>query len=271
MEKDSYLTTGELANMLGIKKHTLFHYDDIGLFSPEIRKENDYRYYSVHQFEAIETILFLKGLGMPLAEIKIFMDYRSPEKLKEVFAQEDAYINREIAALKQKRQWLLEKQKKIATLEKMKVDEIIVANQPKRYFVICEVAENSFLTFSKKTAELVQEYKKAEEHAAYEIGYLQYEEDIRKQIYGNYRNVLLLMKQKPVHLPYRVMEQGDYLTAYHVGHWDTIGEAYERLRAYAAKNEIAIEEKYLETYLLDNMMTPKLTEYITEIAVKIRK
>ena len=36
MEKQSelYFTTGEFAKILGVKKHTLFHYDEIGLFSP---------------------------------------------------------------------------------------------------------------------------------------------------------------------------------------------------------------------------------------------
>ena len=35
MEKQSelYFTTGEFARILGVRKHTLFHYDEIGLFS----------------------------------------------------------------------------------------------------------------------------------------------------------------------------------------------------------------------------------------------
>ena len=40
MEKQSelYFTTGEFAKILGVKKHTLFHYDEIGLFSPAVRR-----------------------------------------------------------------------------------------------------------------------------------------------------------------------------------------------------------------------------------------
>lgn len=30
-----YLSTGEFAKLCNIKKHTLFHYDDIGLLKPE--------------------------------------------------------------------------------------------------------------------------------------------------------------------------------------------------------------------------------------------
>ncbi|MCY8196596.1 MerR family DNA-binding transcriptional regulator, partial [Bacillus spizizenii] len=37
-----YFTTGEFAKLCHVKKQTLFHYDDIGLFSPEIKNENGY-------------------------------------------------------------------------------------------------------------------------------------------------------------------------------------------------------------------------------------
>ena len=34
-----YFKTGEFAKLCHIKKQTLFHYDDIGLLSPEIKTE----------------------------------------------------------------------------------------------------------------------------------------------------------------------------------------------------------------------------------------
>ena len=42
---------------MGVSKHSLFHYDDIGLFSPEYVAENGYRLYSLYQLETLETIL----------------------------------------------------------------------------------------------------------------------------------------------------------------------------------------------------------------------
>ena len=46
MDRNLYMTTGEFAALMGVSKHTLFHYDDIGLFSPEYVAENGYRMYS---------------------------------------------------------------------------------------------------------------------------------------------------------------------------------------------------------------------------------
>lgn len=66
---------------MGVSKHTLFHYDDIGLFSPEYVAENGYRMYSRYQLETLETILMLRDLGMPLKEIRQFLQVRSPKEL----------------------------------------------------------------------------------------------------------------------------------------------------------------------------------------------
>ena len=35
MSRNEYLTTGEVARMMGTTKNTLFHYDQLGIFSPE--------------------------------------------------------------------------------------------------------------------------------------------------------------------------------------------------------------------------------------------
>ena len=51
---EQYLTTGEFAKICGVTKHTLFHYDDIGILKPEIVKANGYRYYAIKQFFTFE-------------------------------------------------------------------------------------------------------------------------------------------------------------------------------------------------------------------------
>ena len=69
-QNDMRFTTGEFAALCGVTKHTLFHYDEIGIFSPAIRGENGYRYYAPAQIEVFQVIAVLKELGKPLAEIR---------------------------------------------------------------------------------------------------------------------------------------------------------------------------------------------------------
>ena len=44
-QPQGHFTTGEFARLCGVSKHTLFHYDEMGVFSPSGRGENGYRYY----------------------------------------------------------------------------------------------------------------------------------------------------------------------------------------------------------------------------------
>ena len=81
MEQRMYMTTGELAKLMGITKETLFHYDEIGLFRPAVVMKNGYRYYEVSQMELLDAILLLKELRMPLKEIQELLGKRSPERI----------------------------------------------------------------------------------------------------------------------------------------------------------------------------------------------
>lgn len=96
---EQYFTTGEFAKLWGVKKQTLFHYDEIGIFKPAIKKKNGYRYYSYQQFEVFGVISILKEMGMSLQEIKIYLDNRSPEQLVHLFSEKIERINREIEHL----------------------------------------------------------------------------------------------------------------------------------------------------------------------------
>lgn len=113
MDHNKYMTTGEFARRMGVTKNTLFHYDNIGLFSPEIVDTNEYRYYSIYQMEVFDTIIILKEMGVPLNEIKKFMDHRSPESLMELFEKEDKKITEQIIRLKYQQQFIRGRKEKM--------------------------------------------------------------------------------------------------------------------------------------------------------------
>jgi len=71
-------TIGEISKLHNIPVKTLRYYDEIGLFKPiEINEKTGYRYYSIEQFEHLNTINYLKYLGIPLKEIKEHLDRRN--------------------------------------------------------------------------------------------------------------------------------------------------------------------------------------------------
>ena len=66
-------STGEFAKLCGVKKQTLFHYDDIGLLKPAHVGANGYRGYSYSQYEDFLMISCLKEAGMSLKEIASYL------------------------------------------------------------------------------------------------------------------------------------------------------------------------------------------------------
>ncbi len=70
--REFYYSTGEFARLNGVNKRTLHYYDEIGLFSPEHKGENGYRYYTCMQFEQLELILLLRRIGFSIQEIKTY-------------------------------------------------------------------------------------------------------------------------------------------------------------------------------------------------------
>ena len=84
MNQERYIKTGEFAKLVGVTKHTLFYYDKIGLFSPEIKLENGYRFYSFDQLDVFDVIQTLRELDVSLEEIKGYMNQRSPKRLEVV-------------------------------------------------------------------------------------------------------------------------------------------------------------------------------------------
>ena len=72
--KNTLFTIGQFAALHGINKKTLMWYDEIGLFQPAvISEENGYRYYNYYQSSVLETILMLRDMKVPLADIKSFI------------------------------------------------------------------------------------------------------------------------------------------------------------------------------------------------------
>ena len=131
----TYFTTGEFAKLFGIKKQTLFYYDQCGIFKPDLTGENGYRYYSYTQPETFAILVMLRELGVSIQEIKAHMDHRSPETLITLLESKKATIDERIAALIWAKGYI---DKKIRETEEgihAPVGEIITEEAPDEYFI----------------------------------------------------------------------------------------------------------------------------------------
>ena len=167
MDRNLYMTTGEFAALMGVSKYTLFHYDDIGLFSPEYVAENGYRMYSRYQLETLETILMLRDLGMPLKEIRQFLQVRSPKELVRIFAEREHQIEKELSRLKTMQGWIRQRRKKISMVMQQDFSDIGIHHFPERYYLIRKIDGTSEKDYMEKTNRLILDFKHAEQRNDY--------------------------------------------------------------------------------------------------------
>lgn len=269
MQKDRYLSTGEFAKLVGVTKHTLFYYDEIGLFSPEIKMENGYRYYSFAQLDVFEVIYLLRELDMPLETIGNYMRNRTPELFLQLLELEEDAISQQMKRLKRTKEWIRERSACIRKACLADIEAVHITEEPERYLIQSRVRENSDQIWAQAIGELYDYCAEHDIKSPYSIGYRQNREDIENGIYGNYHVFYEMVDKKPKKVEYQVKPGGEYLTAYHKGRWQEIGKTYQKMLQYAGEHNILLGRYFYEDNLLDTLTIIEEQEYVTKITMKI--
>lgn len=106
---------GDMAKLHKISTQTLRFYDQIDLFKPRYQNpENLYRYYDIEQFAFLDSILFLRELGMPIDDIKKYFENRNLDSMINLLITQENNLKKEIF---KKNLHLLSIQKKISLLK----------------------------------------------------------------------------------------------------------------------------------------------------------
>ena len=125
-----FLTISEISQLCNVSVATLKHYEKIDLLKPDyIDKNTLYRYYSISQYEKIETIRELRELGFPIVAIKEYMSDRNINNSLNVLKKQYADLDASITELSNIRNRM---KKQIALIEKCcRINEFVIR---KEYF-----------------------------------------------------------------------------------------------------------------------------------------
>ncbi|MGL5054078.1 MAG: MerR family transcriptional regulator [Fusobacteriaceae bacterium] len=271
-----YFTTGEFAKLFNVTKHTLFHYDEVNVFSPALRKENEYRMYGVDQIEVFKVILTLKDLGMPLKEIKEYMDERNPERFINLMKEREKIIDEKINYLKGVKK--LFKAKAEIVRESMQIDTSVIEikEYPEEYLIPIKTEIKNEKDISLYLAEHMRFCEKKKIYSPHAISGTQKIENILKGIYMKYscfytkvaREQVFILRKNDI--PFTLKEKGYYVVAYHSTGYDSLGETYDRIFNYIFKNNLEIIGEFYEDVLLDELSIKGYDNYMVQISVKIK-
>jgi len=249
--KNEYLTTGQFAKICGIPKHILFHYDQIQLFQPEITKENGYRYYSFRQLDTFSIISALKRLGMPLKEIKKYMDERNPTKLLDLLEQKSNEVAKEIIKLKNTKREI--DSLKDLTENALSVEyNIIKPAYHKSMKAICStfMDNGNDISYSVFVTELIAFRNNSNASMIDFLGASLTINNIREKRFDSFSYLYTKTNNADKKNNTLVRKEGWYLQVYYKGSYRNISEMYTKIIQYAKDHQIKLGKNAYEEYLI---------------------
>ncbi|MBH5316246.1 MerR family transcriptional regulator [Paenibacillus sp. GSMTC-2017] len=268
---NQYFTTSEFAKVCGVTKHTLFHYDAMGILKPEIVKENGYRYYSAKQFYTFDTIALLKETGTALQKIKEYM--------------EDQNTIHFISMLKEKQKQLDDEQKKLLRMQRllkgaidntnralqMKYEEPWIEENEEEYFLAVKLSKvNDEKEHVKNIYQIFDYCDKHQIDYDFPIGSIVNKDNLEN---GSYEPNYYCNKINDKHnseLLY-IKPKGNYVIMIHKGSYDSLPATYEKIKSYVECNNFTIIGNAYEYELLSYLAVGDPNKYVIQIAIQINK
>ncbi len=267
MNKDFFrLTTAQFAKLHNVNKRTLHYYDKIGLFSPNNKGENNYRYYDASQSIDFEYIRMFKELNMSIEEIKNYIENPNTKDFIKIVDKKSSEIDEQIIKLK-RTQNLLQNKKKQLLLSREKENMSIE-------IIECEQEELLIAPFAFKDEDLQRLFSYMKEMWGIEqcragVGSYISLEKVQNKNFEEYDGLFTQSLNKNKSKDTITKSSGKYLCGYIKDAWDNLPKMYEKMLKYARKHQLQLigyaYEKGLNDFAICNE-----NEYVTQILIKIK-
>ncbi|WP_336760157.1 MerR family transcriptional regulator [Paenibacillus sp. USHLN196] len=267
----THLSSGQFAKLMGISKDTLFHYDRLGILSPEIKADNGYRYYSMNQMDVFKVITILKELDMPLKEIKDYLDQRSPEKLITLLEGEEALLEVKINKLIKMKK-LISKKKEI-TASALKINPAFIGLEDMSAEALVITAADPYTNDESFYESMLKHDKYLESHhldTSHTVGWMRDTKAVLANEAFNYDYLYTRISNDSTHANFK-KENGTYLIAYHTDGYSSVETTYDRMLQHSEREGLNLNGYFYEDVLLDDLSVRGYEHYTIKISVRISK
>lgn len=282
-------TVGETARICSIPADTLRYYDKIGLIRPSKTGENGYRYYSYEDFLFLNTIKYLKKLGMPLADMKKLFDNRCKEATRKNFFFQLEQINEQIEELQGIRSQLLRNIHYFDVADALDLEHQDPELQefPDRLAILShgEVDKGKSQNLEEDLEDGLtggRSYDMLLSDVMEELGQENFwsmgpsisvktKEDIFAGRFDRPRAAGNMLVEKSRSNKAKPVPGGLYVCLYHSGSLEHMEESYQRLLEYIEANGLEIAGDIYEIFLVDTIDTKLDEELVTHIQIPVRQ
>ncbi|MFE4123961.1 MerR family DNA-binding transcriptional regulator [Priestia sp. YIM B13486] len=268
-ELERYFTTGEFANLCRVKKQTLFHYDEIGLLSPQIKKENGYRYYLYEQFEVFQVIALFKEFGVPLKEIKTLLTDKNPRNMITLLKEKAFEIEEKIKHLNHLQAIIQTRLQLTEHALRTDFSSISVQHLEEETFMISEnILEEADQKYTTVIPELIHYTQLHKLDRGYPIGAMLAREQIQKHEFNNYKHLYVKIPEARGKVHCHIRPQGLYVVGYQRG--DESDHTYNRIIRFVEEQGLKIGKYAYEEYMIDEVMADGIENSVTRIQLQVR-
>lgn len=259
------LTTAQFAKIHEVNKRTLHYYDSIGLFSPESKGENGYRYYDISQSIDFEYIRMLKELNMTIEEIQEYFQNPAPDKFLKIANAKEKEIDNEIKRLQHTKTILQTKKEQLLFCESLNEQKIRIeeCSEEKIYVLPFDFADNDI----SKAFSYVKD-KWSIEQIRMGIGGFISLDKVKNNNFEKYDGLFTPVLEKSDELDVLTITKGKYLCGYQKGTWDKLPDMYKKMLAFAKANNLKLTG-YAYEQGLNEFVISAPEEYVTKIMIKI--
>lgn len=275
MKKD-LLTITQLAKLRKLTSETLRYYDRIGLIKPNyVDPNNNYRYYSIRQYEKLGTIKELRQLGMSIDGIVDYFTDRNFKKSIEILERHQKILQQEIQEKMHLDKILSKKIDFLNELTSLSATNVVFEKVlPERYMITFDEPaggshEHAFAItklewYLNETAPIL---------ASDRVGVYADESILRKsEDYIPSSPFILGTKDEIPSKLMKVIPSGLYLCMYyHDGELEKYHESFEIIKDYMKNHRMSLNGNVLQIYKIDVTLTSNSKETLMEIQVPIKK
>lgn len=267
-------TIGQMAKLHNTPIKTLRYYDEIGLFKPiEVDKNNGYRYYSTDQFEQLNTINYLKALGISLKEIGTLLEVRNTNYFLEQLKQQRKITENKIKELKSIEKIINNRIKEIDRARKInRVEEVTIQTVQERKILKLEEKIYSEHELEISLRKLENKLNSGCSIFIGKVGLTLSLENINKNKFQEYNSIFILKEEKTFDNELvKTFPQGQYACIYYRGNHNQSPRYYKIILEYLKKERYEIIGDAIERTIINEYISKDKKDYLTEIQIPVKK
>lgn len=264
MKKTPYMSISEFAEATSIKRANLIFYDRIGLLHPEVRGENNYRYYTSHQLSTAYLISALRSIGISLDDIKSYATTRTPEHMIQLFEDQERHIEHEIENLKEIKRLMRTYVQLAEEVMHTDTSQIQIMNlEEETIFLGNEIKKG--LSLEEANIEFYEYAITCNMNLSYPFGAVISKETILSGVVNEAKQYYMIVPHKE----YQVKPAGRYLVGYAHGGYGDDQELHQRLLTYIKEHHLIVTGNGYEEYPLNEMSTKNSDDFLIRLQIKI--